>query len=97
MSTNHPFRAWSTIPAAARLDGATAQPHPEAAPARQQAGCEYGPRHPAGMTRGLPVLFDAGRGESVYERAAAAGAATARGETGFHPAQRSGRATGAWE
>jgi uncharacterized protein (DUF1015 family) len=70
MARIYPFRAWRYNPSAVRLDDVVTQPYDKISPAMQQA---YYQRSPVNLVRiilGLPELFDAERGESVYTRAA---------------------------
>src|ERR1039458_5702247 len=70
MARIYPFRAWRYNSTAVRLDDVVTQPYDKISPAMQQA---YYGRSPYNLVRiilGLPELFDAERGESVYTRAA---------------------------
>ena len=70
MASIYPFRAWRYNPSLVKLDEVVTQPYDKISPAMQQA---YYQRNPFNLVRiilGLPELFDAERGESVYSRAA---------------------------
>jgi uncharacterized protein (DUF1015 family) len=70
MASIYPFRAWRYNPSAVRLEDVVTQPYDKISPAMQEA---YYGRSPYNLVRiilGLPELFDAERGESVYTRAA---------------------------
>jgi uncharacterized protein (DUF1015 family) len=69
MANIYPFRAWrysSTV----RLDTVVTQPYDKISPAMQQAYYQSSPYNLVRIILGLPELFDAERGESVYSRAA---------------------------
>jgi len=70
MATLYPFRAWRYNPAAVRLDDVVTQPYDKISPAMQQAYYQSSPYNLVRIILGLPELFDAERGESVYTRAA---------------------------
>ncbi len=70
MATIYPFRAWRYNPAVVRLEDVVTQPYDKISPAMQQAYYERSPYNLVRITLGLPELFDAERGESVYTRAA---------------------------
>jgi uncharacterized protein (DUF1015 family) len=70
MATIYPFRAWRYNPSVVRLDDAVTQPYDKISPAMQQAYYERSPYNLVRIILGLPELFDAERGESVYTRAA---------------------------
>jgi uncharacterized protein (DUF1015 family) len=70
MAILYPFRAWRYNPAAVRLDDAVTQPYDKITPAMQQAYYQRSPYNLVRIILGLPELFDAERGESVYSRAA---------------------------
>ncbi len=70
MARIYPFRAWRYSPSQVCLADVVTQPYDKISPAMQQA---YSLRSPFNLVRiilGLPELFDAERGESVYTRAA---------------------------
>jgi uncharacterized protein (DUF1015 family) len=70
MARIYPFRAWRYNPASVRLDDVVTQPYDKISPAMQQAYYERSPYNLVRIILGLPELFDAERGESVYTRAA---------------------------
>ncbi len=70
MAIIYPFRAWRYNPASVRLDDVVTQPYDKITPAMQQAYYQSSPYNLVRIILGLPELFDAERGESVYSRAA---------------------------
>jgi len=70
MAIIYPFRPWRYNPAAVRLDDVVTQPYDKISPATQQAYYQSSPFNLVRIILGLPELFDAERGESVYSRAA---------------------------
>lgn len=70
MATIYPFRAWRYNPLAVKLDDVVTQPYDKISPAMQQAYYERSQYNLVRIILGLPELFDAERGESVYMRAA---------------------------
>ena len=70
MASIYPFRAWRYNPSAVRLDDVVTQPYDKISPAMQQAYYQRSPYNLVCIILGLPELFDAERGESVYSRAA---------------------------
>jgi uncharacterized protein (DUF1015 family) len=70
MARLYPFRAWRYNPSAVRLDDVVTQPYDKISPAMQQAYYQRSPFNLVRIILGLPELFDAERGESVYTRAA---------------------------
>jgi len=70
MAYIYPFRAWRYNPSAVRLDDVVTQPYDKISPAMQQAYYQRSPFNLVRIILGLPELFDAERGESVYTRAA---------------------------
>jgi uncharacterized protein (DUF1015 family) len=70
MANIYPFRAWRYNPALVRLDDVVTQPYDKISPAMQQAYYQSSPYNLVRIILGLPELFDAERGESVYARAA---------------------------
>ena len=70
MARIYPFRAWRYNPSAVRLDDVVTQPYDKISPAMQQAYYQRSPFNLVRIILGLPELFDAERGESVYTRAA---------------------------
>jgi uncharacterized protein (DUF1015 family) len=70
MARIYPFRAWRYNPAVVRLEDAVTQPYDKISPAMQQAYYQRSPYNLVRIILGLPELFDAERGESVYTRAA---------------------------
>ncbi|MGA9069584.1 MAG: DUF1015 domain-containing protein [Terracidiphilus sp.] len=70
MARIYPFRAWRYNPTTVRLDDVVTQPYDKISPAMQQAYYQRSPYNLVRIILGLPELFDAERGESVYSRAA---------------------------
>src|SRR6202789_1976271 len=70
MARIFPFRAWRYNPSAVRLADVVTQPYDKISPAMQQAYYQRSPFNLVRIILGLPELFDAERGESVYTRAA---------------------------
>jgi len=70
MAHIYPFRAWRYNPSSVRLDDVVTQPYDKISPAMQQAYYQRSPYNLVRIILGLPELFDAERGESVYSRAA---------------------------
>jgi uncharacterized protein (DUF1015 family) len=70
MARIYPFRAWRYNPSSVRLEDAVTQPYDKISPAMQQAYYQRSPFNLVRIILGLPELFDAERGESVYTRAA---------------------------
>jgi uncharacterized protein (DUF1015 family) len=70
MARIYPFRAWRYNPSAVRLDDVVTQPYDKISPAMQQAYYQRSPFNLVRIILGLPQLFDAEKGESVYSRAA---------------------------
>ena len=70
MARIYPFRAWRYNPSVVRLDDVVTQPYDKISPAMQQAYYQRSPFNLVRIILGLPELFDAERGESVYTRAA---------------------------
>jgi uncharacterized protein (DUF1015 family) len=70
MARIYPFRAWHYSPSAVRLDDVVTQPYDKISPALQQGYYQRSPYNLVRIILGLPELFDAERGESVYTRAA---------------------------
>jgi uncharacterized protein (DUF1015 family) len=70
MARIYPFRAWRYNPAIVRLDDVVTQPYDKISPAMQQAYYQRNPYNLVRIILGLPELFDAQKGESVYTRAA---------------------------
>ena len=70
MARVYPFRAWRYNPSAVRLDDVVTQPYDKISPSMQQAYYQRSPYNLVRIILGLPELFDAERGESVYTRAA---------------------------
>ena len=70
MARIYPFRAWRYNPNAVRLDDVVTQPYDKISPAMQQAYYQRSPYNLVRVILGLPELFDAEKGESVYTRAA---------------------------
>ena len=70
MASIYPFRAWRYNPSAVRLDDVVTQPYDKISPAMQQAYYQRSPYNLVRIILGLPELFDAEKGESVYTRAA---------------------------
>ena len=70
MASIYPFRAWRYNPSLVRLDDVVTQPYDKISPSMQQAYYQRSPYNLVRIILGLPELFDAERGESVYSRAA---------------------------
>jgi uncharacterized protein (DUF1015 family) len=70
MARIYPFRAWRYNQSVVRLDDVVTQPYDKISPAMQQAYYQRSPYNLVRIILGLPELFDAERGESVYSRAA---------------------------
>jgi uncharacterized protein (DUF1015 family) len=70
MASIYPFRAWRYNPSTVRLDDVVTQPYDKISPAMQQAYYQRSPFNLVRIILGLPELFDAEKGESVYSRAA---------------------------
>jgi uncharacterized protein (DUF1015 family) len=70
MARIYPFRAWRYNPSTVRLDDVVTQPYDKISPSMQQAYYQRSPYNLVRIILGLPELFDAERGESVYSRAA---------------------------
>jgi uncharacterized protein (DUF1015 family) len=70
MARIYPFRAWRYNPSTVRLEDVVTQPYDKISPAMQQAYYQRSPFNLVRIILGLPELFDAERGESVYSRAA---------------------------
>ena len=70
MARIYPFRAWRYNPSVVRLDDVVTQPYDKISPAMQQGYYQRSPYNLVRIILGLPELFDAERGESVYSRAA---------------------------
>lgn len=70
MASIYPFRAWRYNPSTVRLDDVVTQPYDKISPAMQQAYYQRSPYNLVRIILGLPELFDAEKGESVYARAA---------------------------
>jgi len=70
MANIYPFRAWRYNPSSVRLEDVVTQPYDKISPAMQQAYYQRSPYNLVRIILGLPELFDAERGESVYTRAA---------------------------
>ncbi len=70
MARIYPFRAWHYNPTVVRLDDVVTQPYDKITPSMQQAYYQRSPYNLVRIILGLPELFDAERGESVYSRAA---------------------------
>jgi uncharacterized protein (DUF1015 family) len=70
MASIYPFRAWRYNLSTVRLDDVVTQPYDKISPAMQQAYYQRSPYNLVRIILGLPELFDAERGESVYTRAA---------------------------
>src|ERR1700694_1984314 len=70
MAHIYPVRACRYNPSSIRLDDAVTQPYDKISPAMQQAYYQSSPYNLVRIILGLPELFDAERGESVYSRAA---------------------------
>jgi uncharacterized protein (DUF1015 family) len=70
MASIYPFRAWRYNRSAVRLEDVVTQPYDKISPAMQEAYYQRSPYNLVRIILGLPELFDAERGESVYTRAA---------------------------
>jgi uncharacterized protein (DUF1015 family) len=70
MASIYPFRAWRYNPSAVRLEDVVTQPYDKISPAMQEAYYQRSPYNLVRIILGLPELFDAERGDSVYTRAA---------------------------
>ncbi len=70
MASIYPFRAWRYNPSAVRLEDVVTQPYDKISPAMQEAYYQRSSHNLVRIILGLPELFDAERGESVYARAA---------------------------
>ena len=70
MASIYPFRAWRYNPSEVKLDDVVTQPYDKISPAMQQAYYQRSPYNLVRIILGLPELFDAEKGESVYSRAA---------------------------
>jgi uncharacterized protein (DUF1015 family) len=70
MARIYPFRAWRYNSSVVRLEDVATQPYDKISPAMQQAYYQRSPYNLVRIILGLPELFDAERGESVYSRAA---------------------------
>jgi len=70
MAQIYPFRAWRYNPSSVRLEDVVTQPYDKISPSMQQAYYQRSPYNLVRIILGLPELFDAERGESVYTRAA---------------------------
>jgi uncharacterized protein (DUF1015 family) len=70
MARIYPFRAWHYNSMVVRLEDVVTQPYDKISPAMQQAYYQRSPHNLVRIILGLPELFDAERGESVYTRAA---------------------------
>ncbi len=70
MAIIYPFRAWRYNPSTVRLADVVTQPYDKISPALQQSYYQRSPYNLVRIILGLPELFDAERGESVYTRAA---------------------------
>jgi uncharacterized protein (DUF1015 family) len=70
MASIYPFRAWRYNLSAVRLQDVVTQPYDKISPAMQEAYYQRSPYNLVRIILGLPELFDAERGESVYSRAA---------------------------
>jgi uncharacterized protein (DUF1015 family) len=70
MARIYPFRAWRYNPSNVRLEDVVTQPYDKISPAMQQAYYQRSPFNLVRIILGLPQLFDAEKGESVYTRAA---------------------------
>ena len=70
MAKIYPFRAWRYNPSAVRLDEVVTLPCDRISPALQQAYYQRNSYNLVRVTLGLPELFDAEEGETVYARAA---------------------------
>ncbi len=70
MARIYPFRAWRYNPTVVKLEDVVTQPYDKISPSMQQAYHQRSPYNLVRIILGLPQLFDAERGESVYTRAA---------------------------
>src|ERR1700742_3953047 len=70
MARVYPFRAIRYNPSLVRVEDCVTQPYDKITPAMQQAYYQRSPYNLIRIILGLPELFDAERGESVYARAA---------------------------
>ena len=70
MARIYPFRACRYNPSVVKLDDVVTQPYDKISPSMQQAYYQRSPFNLVRIILGLPELFDAERGESVYTRAA---------------------------
>jgi uncharacterized protein (DUF1015 family) len=70
MARIYPFRAWRYNPSAVQLQDVVTQPYDKISPAMQQAYYQRSPYNLVRIILGLPELFDAEKGETVYTRAA---------------------------
>jgi uncharacterized protein (DUF1015 family) len=70
MASIYPFRAWRYNSSVVPLGDVVTQPYDKISPAMQQAYYQRSPYNLVRIILGLPELFDAERGESVYTRAA---------------------------
>jgi len=70
MARIFPFRAWHYNPSVVRPEDVVTQPYDKISPSMQQAYYQRSPYNLVRIILGLPELFDAERGESVYTRAA---------------------------
>ena len=69
MASIYPFRAWRYNPSAVHLEDVVTQPYDKISPAMQEGYYQRSPYNLVRIILGLPELFDAERGESVYTRA----------------------------
>jgi uncharacterized protein (DUF1015 family) len=70
MASIYPFRAWRYNPSEVRLNDVVTQPYDKISPSMQEAYYQRSPYNLVRIILGLPELFDAEKGESVYTRAA---------------------------
>ena len=70
MASIYPFRAWRYNSSVVQLGDVVTQPYDKISPSMQQAYYQRSPYNLVRIILGLPELFDAERGESVYTRAA---------------------------
>jgi uncharacterized protein (DUF1015 family) len=70
MASIYPFRAWRYNPSEVRLSDVVTQPYDKISPSMQEAYYQRSPYNLVRIILGLPELFDAEKGESVYTRAA---------------------------
>jgi uncharacterized protein (DUF1015 family) len=70
MASIYPFRAWRYNLSSVRLEDVVTQPYDKISPAMQAVYYQRSPYNLVRIILGLPELFDAERGESVYTRAA---------------------------